>query len=545
VRSRALFFGAFLCTAAAVPQIAPRASPATGQLQQEPAAPGDVLGRSTPRGAVLGFLKAVRKEDYPAAVEYLNTRLTGNAAEKLAHQLYVMLNRRLPARLNELSNKPEGSLTFLSKPDEDLVGTISSSRGNVDIVVQKVRRGDNPQVWLFSQATLDAIPGLYSEIDTVSPEQVLPRFFVQTRIGGVPVFQWIAIFSVPVLYWIISVIRRALVPCIASLFRLVAKTRNVPDIVLLPHPVRMLILVALIYWGASKVRLSLLARQIWLAGAVVITIVAVVWLLMLLNGEVERLTRRRLERVNGTGSISMLRLCRRSVDLLVIFCGILFGLHYFGVNSTTALTGLGIGGVAIALAAQKTLENIIGGMSVMFDHVIRVGDLVKTGDTLGFVEFIGLRSTRIRTFNRTVVAVPNGQLAAVTIENYSGRDRFWLIHYLSLLGNTRGPVLCAIVDEINGVLLELPGIDPASVRVRLLRLGANSDDIEIFGYVRAPSFERFLELQQEALLRILSVVDSAGAERAISVANVYVNDGVRGTKRPVVPNIRMSEDGAK
>ena len=89
-------------------------------------------------------------------------------------------------------------------------------------------------------------------------------------------------------------------------------------------------------------------------------------------------------------------------------------------------------GIAIALAAQKTLENVVGGVSLIFDRALHVGDFLKLGDTLGTVQDIGLRSTRIRTLDRTMVSVPNGQIANVSLENLSLRDKFWFHHILGL-----------------------------------------------------------------------------------------------------------------
>ena len=122
------------------------APPAT---QPEP--PSDILGRTTPRGTVLGFLRAARKGDNEAAAQYLNTPRRGKAAVDLARQLFEVLDRRLPAKLNEVSNQPDGSLAFLTRPDEDLVGTISTENGDVNIVVEKVARGKKTgPSWLFS-----------------------------------------------------------------------------------------------------------------------------------------------------------------------------------------------------------------------------------------------------------------------------------------------------------------------------------------------------------------------------------------------------------
>src|SRR6185295_1678072 len=93
---------------------------------------------------------------------------------------------------------------------------------------------------------------------------------------------------------------------------------------------------------------------------------------------------------------ALLRLARRFADLLVLAASVLVALRYFRIDATAALAGLGIGGIAVALAAQKTLENVIGGLSLVFDKAVRGGDFLKFGDTLGTVDYIGLRSTRIR-----------------------------------------------------------------------------------------------------------------------------------------------------
>ena len=127
-----------------------------------------------------------------------------------------------------------------------------------------------------------------------------------------------------------------------------------------------------------------------------------------------------------------MRLVRRFVDLLVIFAGIMGILYYFGVNPTAIIAGLGVGGIAVALAAQKTLENVIGGISLILDKVVLVGDTLRVPAVEGTVEDLGLRSTRIRTSDRTVVSLPNGQVANMTLENLSTRDKFWFHPILAL-----------------------------------------------------------------------------------------------------------------
>ena len=198
----------------------------------------------------------------------------------------------------------------------------------------------------------------------------------------------------------------------------------------------------------------------------------------------------------------------------------LVALHYFGIDPTAALAGLGIGGIAVALAAQKTLENVIGGLSIIFDKAVRVGDFLKLGDTLGTVDSIGLRSTRIRTLDRTILSVPNGQIANANIETLSARDKFWFHHFLGLRYETTAGQMRTVIDGIGAYLAAHPTVDRSEpIRVRFFRFGPFSLDIEVFAYLEASDWEAFLETQQELLLDIMEIVERSGAVDCAAVAD--------------------------
>ena len=221
----------------------------------------------------------------------------------------------------------------------------------------------------------------------------------------------------------------------------------------------------------------------------------------------------------------MLRLVRRLADALVIAAGGLVTLHYFGVDPTAALAGLGIGGIAVALAAQKTLENVIGGVSIIVDQAVRVGDFLKLGDTLGTVDSIGLRSTRIRTLDRTILSVPNGQIANVNIETLSVRDKFWFHHFVGLRYETTSGQMRAVVDGIRTHLDGHPMVDRGEpIRVRFFRFGPFSLDVEVFAYLLAGDWEAFLETQQELLLDVMEIVERAGAAIALPSQTLHLAD---------------------
>jgi MscS family membrane protein len=470
----------------------------------------------TPRGAVMGFLAASRKGSIELAVLYLNTRLRGQPAHELAHQLYVVLNRRLPAKLQTLSDRPEGSLVGITKPGQDLVGTISTPDGDVEIIVEKVNRGTSGDVWLFSRETLSLIPGLYKQTSAASIEDFLPAVIVKNRLFGVPLFHWLGLFvGLPLLYMAAGVLNRLLGILAGRLGRRLFNRPDLRNPTLLSSPVRLLLLPLSIYWAVSRLAMPLFARQVWSAIAAFFTIGAFVWLFIVWNGRAELYLRRRLERRRSTGAASIVRFARRAIDFLAIFAGFLVILRYFGVNPTAALAGLGVGGIAVALAAQKTLENVIGGFSIIMDKVVHVGEYLKCGDTSGTVEEVGLRSTRIRTMDRTLVSIPNGQIANLSLEAFSVRDKFWLRHILGLRYDTTAAQMRTVLESLHNLLAQHPQIERDSPRVRFLRFGTSSLELEVFAYVLASDFAEFLQVQSDLLLQAMEAVQAAGTHIAM------------------------------
>jgi MscS family membrane protein len=197
---------------------------------------------------------------------------------------------------------------------------------------------------------------------------------------------------------------------------------------------------------------------------------------------------------------------------------VLVGLNHFGLNPTAALAGLGVGGIAVALAGQKTLENVIGGVSVIFDQTVRVGDNLKVGETSGTVEDIGLRSTRIRTLDRTTVSVPNGQIANASLENISARDKFWFHPNLYLRYDTTPAQVRLVLEDLKELLTKQPSIESKSIRVSFISLGTSALEITISAYLFARDWVKFLDIQGELQIRILEIVEEAGTHIAPSVS---------------------------
>jgi MscS family membrane protein len=470
---------------------------------------------------VLGLLSAARKGNAELAALYLNTSLRGADAADLARQLADVIDRRLPARLDQISDRPEGSVPDPLKPDEDLIGVIETANGDLDILVERVDRGKAGKVWLFSRKTLALIPNVFQELNANAPEKILPNFMVATRVADIPIFEWLAVFvGMPFLYLLTGVLNRIISLAAGALRRRLGGNAEVQNPQILPPPIRLLLLAIVIRWLVSKIPLPLLARQFWSTATLMITVVACMWLLMILNSWGERLLVGR--RRSLSGSASALRLVRRVIDGLILFTGLLFTLSHFGVDLTAALAGLGVGGIAVALAAQKTLENIIAGVSLIADQAVRVGDTLNLGDIQGTVEEVGLRSTRIRTADRTVVSLPNGQIANMKLETLSARDRILFHPVVGLRYETTPVQLRSAMAGISDLLCEHAGVDSASVRVRFVRFGASSLDVDVFAYVFGDDWNNFLKIQEELLLGIMNIVQKAGTDIAFPSQTLYL-----------------------
>ena len=501
---------------------------------QAPAPSTDALGRSTPRGTVFGFLGAGRKGDHRLARHYLNTRLNDAAAETLARQLFVVLDARLPAQLLRVNDNPEGSRADPLAPDEERIATIAGAEGPIDVTLERVRPGRNEEpIWLFSSKTLTAIPETYGAITNEGLPSFVPNFLVARRIAGIRLAEWLVIIlGLPLVYLFTGLVNRAISPLISwtgkRFFEGDGVVRNA-----LPAPARLLILsIATQIWVAN-LPVSLLLRVMLTNAASLTAIVALTWLLVVLAHQVERYAEQRVAPANFSATISLLRVGTTLVDIIIVIGGVLVVLRHFGVDPTPILAGLGVGGIAVALAAQKTLENVIAGASLIFDQAVRVGDFLRVGTLEGTVEEIGLRSTRIRTLDRSLVTVPNSQIASLTLETLSVRDKFWFHPVLSLTYDTTQPQLHTVLDGIRQLLTTHPVIDRGSVRVRFVRLGTFSLDVEVFAYVYARDWVHFLEIQEELLFKVSGIVERAGTQIAFPTQRMLFDANSATSQLPI------------
>ena len=224
----------------------------------------------------------------------------------------------------------------------------------------------------------------------------------------------------------------------------------------------------------------------------------------------------------------VLPLFRKIAKFALLVLGAVAVLNEIGFQVGSLLAGLGIGGIAVALAAQKTLENFFGSMALGVDQPFRVGDLVKVEDVLGTVESIGMRSTRLRTMDRTLVTIPNGKLADMKAETFAARDRLRLYTTLALVRATRAEQMRRVLAGIEAALREHPRIWPDGISVRFVAFAESSLTVEVQAWFHTADWDAFTAMRQELYLRFMEIVEAAGTRLAYPTRTV-VQDAGRGT----------------
>lgn len=484
----------------------------------------DPLGRSTPHGTVFGFLQSTQNGNYRQATQYLQLSKNERAAkvDQLAHQLHDLMDSAFIGRVGVISNSPEGSDQYGIPQDYERIGVfrLHGNETNVDLV--RVTNPTDGSIWLFSSQTLAAVPDLYGQIEESRFESALPRFVVAEQIFGIPLWRWIAfvlLVSVALaLAWIVTSLLRALLrfwlrwkshPVLQDFYSSIAA------------PVRLILTVVFHGIGIAALDFSLLFRTYYWRFAGLMIAIGAAWLVFrVINRWAER-ARSMARDSSGYRSVAIILLGQRIFKVVAIIVFVLVMFSILGFDMTTAIAGLGIGSIAIAFAAQKTLENLIGGISILSDQVIRVGDVCRLGDKIGTVEDISLRSTRIRTRECTELSVPNGQLANMNVENLSRIDMSLFKATIALRRETSSEQLRSLLKEIPAMLRSHPKVNPSVARVRFAGFGESSLDIEIHCQITTGNLDEFLAIREELLLRIMDLVTHAGVEFAIPSRAIY------------------------
>ena len=521
--SRAFLFAFFLALS---PALIP-AQNLTSLLSGKPAASSsagmdDSLNRGTPRAAMRAFLEACHNERYVQASLYLDLQ---NIPQKqrvlqgpeLAKQLADILDRDSHFEISLLSDSPAGTVADGLPESRDTLVTISMAGAQVVLYLQREPRASS-EIWLVSQDSVAKLPELSAFDQETALEKKLPAVLVSTKLMGTSLWIWIAlVLSAAILSLVSRLLSRGLIAISKPIAKRYTNSLHTYRLEAFIEPLRLLLSVFVLRAIIEFLDPSALLRDYLLKLLSLLFALGCGSLVMRIIDVIFDQVQSRLDSRERSLTYSVLPLGMRLLKVLVFCIFLLFTLNAWGYNTNAILAGVGVGGLAVALAAQKTIENFFGGVSVITDRPVLIGDFCQFGGQVGTVEDIGLRSTRIRTLDRTLVTIPNSQFSTMTLENYSRRDRMWFHPTLKLRRGTPAADIPPFMDKIIEILKNEPMISLGGVPLRFTKIDDQSLNIEIFAYVLSDNFDDLLTIQTKLLIQFLKAAEETQIIFAIPI----------------------------
>ncbi len=509
-------------TAAEKPE--PEKAPAPGPTP----GPADEFNRGVPRTSVEGFQEAAEAEDWERAAEYLHLHgvprdLKSRGAPQLARDLATALSRALWIDPQALSSDPQGRDEEGLPASREFLGRIETPEAQVDVLLQRVRREDGVLVWKYSNATVAQIPLLKAHFSFGVLGEQLRQVIPARRFLGLPLWEWtgvLLLLSAAVLAaWLGGITIRTLARGTghAGLASLEARFRG---------PLRLLLVVIVSRSAAGLLGPTVALRA--LLEARTLLIIAAAWLAVRIGDVLIERGAARLRRRGQPAANLLGRPARNFARVVIVLLAVVFWLDLLGVRVTTLVAGLGIGGLAVALAAQRPIEDLIGAFTIYSTQAARVGDFCRFGGHMGTVEEIGLRTTRVRTLDDSLLSVPNGEFSKAQVDNLGMRRKIWYHPRVKLRYETTPDQLRCILVEIRKIFFAHPKVIADPARIRFVGFGEYSLDLDVFAYLDTRDYGEYLEIAEDLNLRIMVAVREAGSAFAFpsQVAYLEPSDGL-------------------
>jgi MscS family membrane protein len=493
-----------------------------------PAVSVDPFGRETPRAAVTGLITALAKRDYDRAANYFDLpvqqdrRVLGGASE-LARRLQVLLDSGgslIP--FAGLANEAGGRIDDDLPLDRELIGDLGVGKGDAPILLTHADL-DGRRVWRISHDTIRRLMAVPAPTVAAPPPGIVPG----VNVAGAPVEDWALLIGIAALSFVVL---RLLSTAVLALMRRSITDPEANGFYRFFHaalpPLSLFIAVIAFYGWAEKLEVAIVARQTLLRYAGGVAAIAMVWFGLRLVDAIADVAIARMNRRARRQAVSVVTLLRRAAKILLLIFSIVAVLDTFGIDVTTGIAALGIGGIALALGAQKTVENLVGSVTVIADRPIQVGDFCRVGDVVGTVEDVGIRSTRIRTNDRTIVTIPNGDFSSRQIENFAKRDRFLFAPMIRIDYDATADKVREAVSIIEDVLVGHDKVLQDGPRARFTNFGESSLDIEVFSYIDVTDFGESTIVRQELLLSIYERLAAAGIGIAVPRRSVVMPESM-------------------
>jgi MscS family membrane protein len=494
-------------------------------VAEAPAIPADEFNRGTPKRSAHGLLAAVDDGDYETAAEYLDLdNLQGEASDltgvQLSRQFSAAIRRADWVDVDELIDDPAGRSDDDLPDYRDSIGVVLIDGQEARLFMQKVLRSDGVAIWKVSNATVSLIPRFYANYSYPEFVEYLAVKMPAGAFLGYEYFKWLILLAAGLTAY-------ALVYLIALAVR-----RGLGDPEAPSH--RRVIRFIMIPFGIWALILTLNAVATWLGSGVTIDawrkvsplpILITVWMLFGLINLFRDIYANRMIGLGRPGAAGLLRPAANALKGLIVVFATLIYFDKLGFDITTVLAGLGVGGLAVALALQKPMEDVFGAFTLYTQQPIRLGDFCRIGSESGTIEEIGLRTTRVRTLANTLIAIPNAKLANEPIENISAREKIRYKSTLRLKYGTTPEQIRRVLGGIRDLLESHERILQEGHRVRFNEIADDALLVEALAYLDTTDFAEYLELAEGLNIRILEIVTAAGTSLSLPARTLYVEQG--------------------
>ncbi|MEM7049792.1 MAG: mechanosensitive ion channel family protein [Acidobacteriota bacterium] len=485
---------------------------------------------ASPRATLTTFLSAFKDDnatrarrvaaatldlsDLPAAARELQ-------GADLAVQLKDVIDRTEYVDLAAIPDDPSGPpWSFLE-------------RGELEITLERQRNGE----WLFNRQTVASIPALWRASEgqeivegvTEAPRtlglwvrsQVPPNL---RRVGFLlEHWQWLGLLLLAVVgpllaRLVATLLGSLLLPRLARWFA----ELDAPLLGRVLAPARLLVAAGLWRLGLPFLGLPPRALGILKVGLELVALVALIWFSYRAIDVISAVMMRRAQESESRFDDLLAPLVRKASKVVLVIFGTVFVADNLEIDVSSLLAGIGLGGLALALAAQDTVKNLFGSITVLLDQPFHVGDAVSIGDVEGTVEEVGMRSTRVRTFYNSLVTVPNANLISASVDNFGARQfRRWKTT-LGVEYGTSAAALESFCEGIRDLIRQHPATRKEGFYVHLNEFGDSSLNILLYVFFETSEWAVELEGRQRLMIDIIALAERLGIEFAFPTRTLHL-----------------------
>lgn len=475
----------------------------------------------SPLQVILSIGNALNEENYALAASFLDLRLlprelSQQQKSELIRHLSIVWAQQNILDITLLSDDPEGHLDDGLPNNREKIGVIKTKEAVIPILLQRIEVESGVYEWRISSNTVAKIPSLWAEFGyhpwAESLSQHLPHFVILDMEN----WQFVSFLIILVVAWYLTALIRMIFIKIVSFSKTYSRTMRR----FIRIPLRLFLFFIILQWAIGYLGLSINAR-VWIDTGTLSYLAAV----FLSLGIIEFCFALYVSKANQEQNV--IALIRPMVTTFKIITVVIIALNWFddaGFNISAIITGLGIGSLAVALAAQKSLENVFGAFTLFFARPIKPGDMCKFGNTRGRVEEIGLRSTKIRKLNRAVVYVPNSVIASMDLENISEIDNRLYQKFFRIRLDTSYNKLTSLLISMRHLIENHESTIGLEQYIRLVDISEDAFIIVVNTYVTTRDRVKYKEYEERLNLELLQLIDQHGAHLALPQQSISIQN---------------------